>query len=134
MAKIKALSEEKNFSMSAPKVESEEIPCTSAFNCPVTTAIEVIGGKWKVIILYQLRGKTVRFGELKKRIPKITQKMLTQQLRELERDKLVKRVVYAEVPPRVEYSPTSLADKLNPVLDSLCDWGKNFRQRHVKST
>ncbi len=98
--------------------------------CPVKTAIDVIGGKWKVIILYQLRGKTLRFGELKRMIPKITQKMLTQQLRELEKDKLVKRHVYAEVPPRVEYTPTELANKLNPALDLLCGWGGEYQKEH----
>jgi len=99
-------------------------------SCPVTTAIDVIGGKWKVIILYQLRGKTLRFGELKKAIPKITQKMLTQQLRELEKDMLVKRHVYAEVPPKVEYTSTNLATQLNPALDLLCEWGATFEEAH----
>jgi DNA-binding HxlR family transcriptional regulator len=98
--------------------------------CPVATAIDVIGGKWTIIILYHLRGKTMRFGELKKSIPKITQKMLTQQLRELEANKLVTRKVYAEVPPRVEYSPSELADKLTPALDMLCDWGAEYRKAH----
>lgn len=98
--------------------------------CPVVTAIDVIGGKWTIIILYQLRGKTLRFGELKKLIPKITQKMLTHQLRELEANKLVTRKVYAEVPPRVEYTSTELAEKLNPALDLLCDWGNDFRKAH----
>jgi DNA-binding HxlR family transcriptional regulator len=99
-------------------------------SCPVTTAIDVIGGKWKVIILYQLRGKTLRFGELKKAIPKITQKMLTQQLRELEKDKLVNRHVYAEVPPKVEYTSTTLATQLNTALDLLCAWGAVFEEAH----
>ncbi|MDO6687213.1 helix-turn-helix domain-containing protein [Agarivorans sp. 2_MG-2023] len=98
--------------------------------CPVTTAIDVIGGKWKVIILYQLRGKTLRFGELKREIPKITQKTLTQQLRNLEKDKLIERKVYAEVPPRVEYTPTFLAEQLNPALDLLCAWGKDYQKAH----
>jgi DNA-binding HxlR family transcriptional regulator len=98
--------------------------------CPVATAIDVIGGKWTIIILYHLRGKTLRFGELRKSIPKITQKMLTQQLRELEANKLVTRTVYAEVPPRVEYSPTELADKLNPALDLLCEWGGEYVKAH----
>lgn len=98
--------------------------------CPVITAIDVIGGKWKVIILYQLRGHTLRFGELKKIIPNITQKMLTQQLRELEKDKLVSRKVYAEVPPKVEYTSTKLAEKLNPVLDQLCAWGGEYQKAH----
>jgi len=100
-------------------------------DCPVVTAIDVIGGKWKVILLYQLRGRTLRFGELKKMIPRITQKMLTQQLRELEKDKLISRKVYAEVPPRVEYTSTELAEKLSPVLDSLSDWGTVYRQAHA---
>ena len=96
----------------------------------MTTAIEVIGGKWKVIILYQLRGKTLRFGERKKIIPKIAQKMLGQQLRELEKNKLVVRKIYAEVPPKVEYTSTELAEKLNPALDVLCRWGIEYQQVH----
>lgn len=95
-------------------------------DCPIITVMNVIGGKWKVIILFQLRDNILRFGELKKLIPKITQKMLTQQLRELEADNLVERKVYAEVPPKVEYRSTPLADELRPILDMLCDWG----QRH----
>ncbi|AZZ99911.1 helix-turn-helix domain-containing protein [Pseudoalteromonas sp. R3] len=92
--------------------------------CPMTSVMNVIGGKWKVIILFHLRDNTLRFGELKKRIPKITQKMLTQQLRELEADGLVSREVYAEVPPRVEYTSTGLSDELRPILDMLCEWGQ----------
>ncbi len=99
-------------------------------HCPVATAIDVIGGKWTIIILYHLRNNTLRFGELKREIPKITQKMLTHQLRELEANKLVTRKVYAEVPPRVEYTPTALADQLNPVLDLLCDWGAEYEKAH----
>lgn len=104
--------------------------CEDEHECPVTTAIDVIGGKWKVIILYQLRGQTLRFGELKKRIPKITQKMLSQQLRELEKDKLLERKVYAEVPPKVEYTSTELAEKLNSALDALCAWGSEYEKVH----
>lgn len=103
--------------------------CAGAGTCPVATAIDVIGGKWTILILYQLRGKTLRFGELKKLIPGISQKMLTHQLRELEKNKLVTREIYAEVPPRVEYTPTELANKLNPALDLLCDWGAEFRMQ-----
>jgi DNA-binding HxlR family transcriptional regulator len=119
MAKTQAQSIEKNLAETAATHNMD--------NCPVVTAIEVIGGKWTIIILYQLRGKTLRFGEIKKAIPKITQKMLTQQLRELEANKLVTRKVYAEVPPRVEYSPTALAEKLNPALDLLCKWGREYQ-------
>ena len=112
--------------------EQQEIVTESIYDCPVMTAIDVIGGKWKVIILYQLRGKVLRFGELKKTIPKITQKTLTQQLRALEEDKLITRKVYAEIPPRVEYSTTALADKLNPALELLCNWGGEYQQAHQK--
>lgn len=99
---------------------------TDFIACPITLALKVIGGKWKVIILYILRDGTLRFGEIKKRIPKITQKMLTQQLRELESDGLVSREIYPEVPPRVEYSMTDLAKDLSPILDDLCNWGKKL--------
>lgn len=104
--------------------------CNDMHACPVATAIDVIGGKWKVIILYHLRGKTLRFGELKRSIPRITQKMLTNQLRELEADKLITRHVYAEVPPKVEYTSTELAEKLNPALDLLCAWGGEYQLAH----
>jgi DNA-binding HxlR family transcriptional regulator len=125
MANSEASTAEKKFPASC-KVEVG----TDMLACPVATAIDVIGGKWKVIILYQLRGKTLRFGELKNRIPKITQKTLTQQLRALEEDKLVSRVIYAEVPPRVEYTSTDLAEQLNPALDLLCSWGKEYQKAH----
>lgn len=124
MAELKAQAEKNNLD------ENAVVEHNDAKQCPVVTAIDVIGGKWTIIILYQLRGKTLRFGELKKLIPKITQKMLTHQLRELEANKLVTRKVYAEVPPRVEYTPTELADKLTPVLDKLCDWGREYEQVH----
>ncbi len=125
MAKTKAQTDKKNLDN-----VSEVADCDAMSECPVAAAIDVIGGKWTIIILYHLRGKTLRFGELKREIPKITQKMLTHQLRELESHKLVTRKVYAEVPPRVEYTPTELADKLNPALDLLCDWGAEYQQVH----
>ena len=99
----------------------------SIADCPLQAAINVIGGKWKTIILYTLADKTLRFGELRKAIPKITQKMLTQQLRELEADGLVNRVVYAEVPPKVEYNLTKLAEDLRPILGQLCVWGSGLK-------
>jgi DNA-binding HxlR family transcriptional regulator len=108
----------------------EKTECEIEHECPVATAIDVIGGKWTIIILYHLRGKTLRFGELRREIPKITQKMLTHQLRDLEANKLITRQVFAEVPPRVEYTPTELANKLNPALDMLCEWGKHYQLVH----
>lgn len=125
MADSKALRAKNNL-----KKESAMTECTDMHSCPVATAIDVIGGKWKVIILYQLRGKTLRFGELKRSIPRISQKMLTHQLRELETDKLITRQVYAEVPPKVEYTSTDLAEKLNPALDLLCEWGGEYQKVH----
>ena len=100
------------------------------YSCAVELTLQVIGGKWKPVILYHLSHDGVlRFGELKKAMPNITQKMLTQQLRELERDGLVHRTVYAEVPPRVEYSLTQFGATILPVLQSLSQWGQAFEQR-----
>jgi DNA-binding HxlR family transcriptional regulator len=124
MAETELLSEKNN------SAESSASVCVDMNQCPVATAIDVIGGKWTIIILYHLRGKTMRFGELKREIPKITQKMLTHQLRDLEANKMVTRKVYAEVPPRVEYTPTLLAEKLNPALDLLCGWGEEYQKVH----
>ena len=87
--------------------------------CPVTSTMSVIGGKWKPIIMWTVRGGTRRFGEIKKMIPGITQKMLTQQLRELERDGVINRKVYPVVPPMVEYSLTEYGRTLTPILDAI---------------
>lgn len=92
--------------------------------CGVALTLEMIGGKWKGVILWHLLNKTLRFSQLQRRIPKITQKMLTQQLRELERDHLIHRKVYAEVPPRVEYSLTLKGESLSDILKMMCDWGR----------
>ncbi|MFT5226138.1 MAG: DNA-binding HxlR family transcriptional regulator [Polaribacter sp.] len=132
MANSKVYSPKNNFKEPG-LLEPASTKEVSALNdCPVSTAIDVIGGKWKVIILFQLRGKTLRFGELKKIIPKITQKMLSQQLRELAKNKLVIRKVYAEVPPKVEYTSTELAERLSPALDMLCQWGSEYQKVHSK--
>ncbi|RDU21907.1 winged helix-turn-helix transcriptional regulator [Anaerosacchariphilus polymeriproducens] len=95
-------------------------------NCPVVNAVNVIGGKYKIIILYHLSEGTLRFNELQKRIPYATPKMLTQQLRELERDKLISRTVYPVVPPKTEYALTDYGKSIMPVLEALCDWGKTY--------
>ncbi len=91
--------------------------------CPVEAALEVIGGKWKGILLYHLFDGTKRFNELRKLVPAITQRMLTRQLRELEADGVVARRVYAQVPPKVEYSMTQMGLELEPILRELQQWG-----------
>lgn len=98
--------------------------------CGVAVSLELIGGKWKGVILWHLCHKTLRFSQLRRRLPGVTQKMLTQQLRELERDNLVNRKVYAEVPPRVEYSLTARGRTLEPILKQLCSWGKDYHDSH----
>src|SRR4249919_1758718 len=98
-------------------------------DCPVAVALEVIGGKWKPLILYQLRDEPMRFGELRRVVPQATQKMLTQQLRELERDGIINRKVYAVVPPKVIYALTSYGQTLKPLLGLMCDWGTRHRVR-----
>ena len=98
--------------------------------CGVAVTLGLIGGKWKGVILWHLSHKTLRFSQLKRRLPGVTQKMLTQQLRELERDNLVHREVFAEVPPRVEYSLTELGRTLQPVLQLMCNWGRDYHANH----
>ena len=89
---------------------------------PVSNALSLIGGKWKIAIIYNLRQDPVRFGELKRILSPITQQMLTKQLRELERDRLIDRKVYEVIPPQVEYSLPNFGQSFMPVLDSLCKW------------
>ncbi|MFB0843176.1 winged helix-turn-helix transcriptional regulator [Paenibacillus oleatilyticus] len=97
--------------------------------CPVETTLDVIGGKWKGIILYQLLDGTKRFNEFRRLNPGITQFMLTLQLRELERDGIIHREIYKEVPPRVEYSLTDFGRTLEPVIMSMKTWGESYKAR-----
>ena len=94
------------------------------------TTLTLISDKWKVLILRDLMGGTMRFGELKKSIGHVTQKVLTAQLRQMEASGLLTRKVYAEVPPRVEYTLTELGYSLKPVMDSLRVWGENYQQQY----
>jgi DNA-binding HxlR family transcriptional regulator len=96
--------------------------------CSTEVALEVIGGKWKLVILYNLFGGTRRFGELKREMPHITQRMLTRQLRELEEDGLVHREVYTQVPPKVEYSLTEIGESLGPIVRQIDEWGEWYRE------
>lgn len=95
--------------------------------CPVETTLTLIGDKWKVLILRDLLPGTKRFGELKKSIGSVSQKVLTAQLRDMEESGLVSRMVYAEVPPRVEYTLTELGYSLKPILDALWNWGEEYK-------
>ncbi|GJL51614.1 winged helix-turn-helix transcriptional regulator [Candidatus Nitrospira salsa] len=99
----------------------ERYDCSNA--CPVAASLELIGGKWKGMSLYHLLGGKKRFNELKRNVGGVTQRMLTKQLRELERDGLISRHVYAEVPPKVEYCLTAKGKSLRPILLALEKWG-----------
>jgi len=102
----------------------EQYDCN--FGCPVEAALEAIGGKWKGVILYHLQGEPIRFNELRRLIPDISQRMLTRQLREMESDQIVYRKIYAEVPPKVEYSLTDFGKTLLPILSALQEWGSKY--------
>jgi len=97
--------------------------------CPVVTTIDMIGGKYKALILWHLLDKTLRFGELHKLIPQATPKMLTQQLRELEEDNLIIRTVYPVVPPKVEYTLSDLGKSIRPVLIAIFHWGSEYMEK-----
>lgn len=99
--------------------------------CPVETTLMLIGNKWKVLILRDLLPGTKRFGELKKSIGNVSQKVLTAQLRDMESNGLINRKVYPEVPPRVEYSLTELGQSLKPILDAMWNWGEEFKARNT---
>src|SRR6185369_17662165 len=97
--------------------------------CAVEVTLDLIDGKWKGVILYHLQGGSQRFGELRRLMPSITQRMLTKQLRALEDDGLIVRKVYAEVPPRVEYRLSEVGESLRPVIEVLRTWGESHQER-----
>ena len=99
--------------------------------CPVETTLMVIGNKWKVLIIRDLLTGTKRFGELKKSIGKVSQKVLTTQLRDMEEDGLISRKIYTEVPPRVEYSLTELGKSLQPILNAMLQWGTEYKEKKL---
>jgi len=103
--------------------------CTDS-TCPVVVTLNLIGGKYKALILWHLLDTTLRFGELRKRISDATPKMLTQQLRELENDNLVVRTVYPVVPPKVEYELSNLGKSIKPILTAIYHWGGEYMKQH----
>lgn len=110
----------------ATAAKANELPA-----CPVETTLTLISDKWKVLILRDLLTGTKRFGELKKSIGSVSQKVLTAQLRQMEESGLVIRTVYPEVPPRVEYTLTELGYSLKPILDAMWNWGKEYKAKQV---
>lgn len=106
-------------------MEKQELP-----TCPVETTLTLISDKWKVLILRDLLPGTKRFGELKKSLGHVSQKVLTSQLRQMEENGLLTRTVYPEVPPRVEYSLTDLGYSLKPILDAMSTWGQNYKDNY----
>jgi DNA-binding HxlR family transcriptional regulator len=113
-----------------PPEEGEQ--CDLHFCCAVDVTLSVIGGKWKLLIYAHLQEGVTRFGQLKRAIPRITQTMLTQQLRELERDGIVTRTIYAEIPPRVEYALTDFGRTLAPVIERMHEWGTTYVERVIE--
>lgn len=102
----------------------DDVPKKYKYAWPIEATLAVIGGKWKPLVIYELGEETLRFSKLLERVkPRITQRMLTKELRELEKDGLVTRKVYPQVPPKVEYSLTEKGQTLTPILDHLCEWG-----------
>lgn len=102
----------------------------TSYHCAVEATVDVAGGKWKPVIIYHLLSGTKRFGELKKTVGDVSQRSLTMQLRQLELDGVVERQVFAEVPPRVEYSLTAFGQTLAPVLKAMKEWGDTFVERN----
>jgi DNA-binding HxlR family transcriptional regulator len=102
------------------------------YGCTMEATLDVIGGKWKGVILFHLLDGTKRFNELRRAVPNITQRMLTLQLRELEEDGIIERKIYQQIPPKVEYSLTEFGQSLEPVLLIMRDWGEQYRSKIVE--
>ena len=115
-----------------PKDRLNKVSCSS-YRCEIEVTLEILSGKWKALIIWNLSiHKVIRYNEFKRLIPGITQKMLSQQLKDLEKNGLVNRTVYHEIPPMVEYSLTKTAEDLIPILDAMDKWGKDFVDNYKK--
>ena len=118
----------KNTNIDNQEVKNEKKIIFDEKTCPVTATMQVLGGKWKAILINAIyHTSPARFGELKRSVKGITQSMLTQQLRELEDDGLISRKIYAEIPPRVEYTLTEFGLTLSPIMQSMAKWGEEYR-------
>ena len=106
----------------------------AVFSCPVEASLSIIGGKYKAIILWHLMNGTLRYSELRRLLPQATPKMLTQQLRELEKDAVIHREVYPVVPPKTEYSLTEYGQSLSPIIQSMCDWGSQHMSEQIQAS
>jgi DNA-binding HxlR family transcriptional regulator len=109
--------------LSKEKNSVKKVDCSEK-SCPVSKCMKVIGGKWKIIILYALHNGVNRFGILQKTLPDISKQMLTTQLRELEKDDIISRKIFPEIPPRVEYAITPLGQTLFPIIEAMDQWGR----------
>lgn len=122
-----------NTNIEYQEVKNEKIFVFDDKSCPVTAPMQVLGGKWKAILINAIyHTSPARFGELKRSVKGITQSMLTQQLRELEDDGLISRKIYAEIPPRVEYTLTEFGLTLSPIMQSMAKWGEEYRIKKQK--
>lgn len=108
--------------------------CPNSYYCPVEATIDLIGGKYKAVILWHLTDGTKRFSEFKRLMPEITEKMLAQQLRDLESDGLITRTVYPVVPPKVEYNLSEFGLTIVPVLQAMCDWGSGYIEKKLSES
>ena len=106
----------------------------AVFSCPVEASLSIIGGKYKAIILWHLMNGTLRYSELRHLLPQATPKMLTQQLRELEKDAVIHREVYPVVPPKTEYSLTDYGQSLSPIIRAMCDWGSQHMSEQIQAS
>lgn len=111
--------------LSKEKNTHKKVACSEK-SCPVSRCMRVIGGKWKIIILYALHNGVNRFGILQKTLPDISKQMLTTQLRELEKDDIISRKIFPEIPPRVEYTITPLGQTLFPIIEAMDTWGRSL--------
>lgn len=110
----------------APMLTKEEMPA-----CPVATTVQLIGSKWKLLIMRNLLQRSWRFNELRKNLEGISQKVLTDSLRSMEEDGIITRTVYPEVPPRVEYALSDLGESMRPIIKAMKEWGTNYKENHI---